>query len=80
MNNEVNTSDSGKTLGVLSIVFGAVGFLFCPIGFGLAGMICGIVGASIGQDKTLPTIGIVLSVLSIPIGMALGFLAFSAVS
>ena len=65
-------NDHGKTLCRLSIVFGAIAFLFLPPFIGGAGLICGIVGVVKSKDKTLGTIGIIVSALGIVVGMIIG--------
>jgi hypothetical protein len=65
-------SSTGRTCSILSIIFGAVAFLFCPIVFGLAGFVLGIIGVVQSKNKTAGVIGIVLSVVGTVVGMILG--------
>jgi len=67
------SSKAGKTLCVLSIVFGAIAFLLLPPFIGGAGLICGIIGVLKSEDKALGIIGIVVSVLGIIVGMIIGY-------
>jgi predicted RNA-binding Zn-ribbon protein involved in translation (DUF1610 family) len=66
-----DTSSAGATCSLLSVIFGAVAFLFCPIIFGIAGLILGIIGTVLSEDKTMGIIGIVLSVIGPVCGMIL---------
>jgi hypothetical protein len=58
------------TLSTLSIVFGIVAFLFIPIGFGIAGLVCGIVANNRNQPRAM--VGIVLSIVGLVVGTILG--------
>jgi hypothetical protein len=69
---------AGKTCGILSIIFGAVAFLFCPPLFGIAGIILGAVSISKSKDKKLGTIGLIVSILGLIIGMIIGVAVMSA--
>jgi hypothetical protein len=53
-------------------VFGCVAFLLCPPLFGLAGLILGILGTVLSENKALGVLGIVLSVLGTICGMIFG--------
>lgn len=65
---------TGKTCALLSIIFGCVAFLFCPIVFGLAGIVLGIIGVTRCQKKKLAITGLVLSVVGMIAGMIIGVL------
>jgi len=80
--NDMTHSSPAKVLGIISIVFGGIGFLLCPILFGLAGVVCGVVGMVLAKDepKTLAIIGTCLSAVSIPVGMILGMITEEALN
>ncbi len=57
-----------KTIGLVSLILGAVAFIFNPIyGMSIAAIITGIVGIATagGRPKTKATIGLVLGIVSI---------------
>ena len=58
-------NDKSNVLGILSIVFGSVGLIIFGFIFGIAGLVCGIIGRKKDENKTLSIIGIVLSSISI---------------
>jgi hypothetical protein len=64
--------NGGDVCSILSCVFGAVAFLLCPPLFGLAGLVLGIIGVCLGQNKAVGVVGIVLSVVGTVVGMLLG--------
>lgn len=51
---------------------GGVAFLFCPPLFGIAGVVPGIIGVSMSNNKLLGAIGIVLSIIGSVVGMVFG--------
>jgi len=61
-----------QTCSTLSVIFGAIAFLLFPPLFGIAGLVLGIIGAVVEEDKGRPTLGIVLSVVGGIGGMILG--------
>jgi hypothetical protein len=63
----------GRTCGILSIIFGGVGLLPCEI-VGLARLVLGIVSVSITKNKTLGTVGIIVSVVGIVMSIVIGVL------
>jgi hypothetical protein len=65
-------SNAGQICSILSIVSGAIAFLFCPPLFGITGLVLGIIGTNISSRKTLGIIGIVVSVVGTIAGIALG--------
>ena len=69
-------SSSGRTLGILSIVFGAIAFLFLPIVLGPAGIVCGAL--SMRRGERLGKIGLAVSIAGLVIGLILGAVAFNA--
>lgn len=76
------SSSNAKVCSILSVVFGAVAFLFCPPFFGLAGLILGIIGTvnSPPDDRGLGTVGIILSIVGTVVGMALGMAVFAGMA
>ena len=71
-----SASSSARTLGILSIVFGALAFLFLPILAGPAGIVCGAIAMSKGER--LGKIGLVLSVVGLVVGLLLGAIVYGA--
>jgi hypothetical protein len=67
---EAEVSPAGRVCGILSIIFGSVGFLLCPWVFSLAGLVLGIFSLSTCSHKKLGTIGTVLSAVSLLLGLA----------
>ncbi len=67
-------SGAGSVCSILSVVFGCIAFLLCPPLFGIAGLVLGIVGTILSENKTLGVVGIVLSVLGTVFGLTLGFI------
>lgn len=57
--------DNSNVLGIISVVLGIIGIFFWGLLFGTIGLVCGIIGRSKDENKTLSTIGIILSVLAI---------------
>ena len=57
--------DSSNVLGIISIVLGIIGIFFWGLLFGTIGLVCGIIGRSKDENKTLSTIGIILSAFAI---------------
>ena len=55
-------------------MLGCVAFLFCPPLFGIAGIICGVVGNSKGERLAKVAIGV--SAAGLVVGMIIGFLLF----
>lgn len=70
-------SQAGQVCSILSIIFGAVAFLFCPLLFGLAGFVLGIVGTVLSENKAPGVIGIILSVVGTIGGVILGIITAS---
>tara|TARA_Y100000590_G_C15522098_1_gene939762 strand:- start:400 stop:663 length:264 start_codon:yes stop_codon:yes gene_type:complete len=62
---KLNTKDSSNALGIISIVLGIIGIFFWGLLFGTIGLVCGIIGRSKDENKTLSTIGIIVSALAI---------------
>ncbi len=57
--------DTSNTLGIISIVLGIIGIFFWGLLFGTIGLVCGIIGRGKDENKTLSTVGIVLSVFAL---------------
>lgn len=63
--------NSGRIMAIIGIVCGLIAFVFCPPGFGIAGMVLG--GLAIGkQEKNLGIAAIVVSVIGLVVGIAFG--------
>ena len=78
-----NKKDSSNTLGIISIVLGIIGIFFWGLLFGTIGIVCGLIGRGKDENKTLSTIGIILSAFAIitSVLVMLGLIAlFSAAS
>ena len=78
-----NKKDSSNTLGIISIVLGIIGIFFWGLLFGTIGIVCGLIGRGKDENKTLSTIGIILSAFAIitSVLVMLGLIAlFSATS
>ena len=60
-----NKKDSSNTLGIISIVLGIIGIFFWGLLFGTIGLVCGLIGRNKDDNKTLSTIGIILSAVAI---------------
>ena len=59
------TKDNSNTLGIISIVLGIIGIFFWGLLFGTIGLVCGIIGRGKDENKSISTIGIILSVIAI---------------
>ncbi len=66
-------NDKSNVLGILSIVFGSVGLIIFGFIFGIAGLVCGIIGRKKDENKTLSIIGIILSSISIFLSILIFF-------
>jgi len=62
---KLNTKDSSNALGIISIVLGIIGIFFWGLLFGTIGLVCGIIGRGKDENKSISTIGIILSVIAI---------------
>ncbi len=60
-----NKKDKSNVLGIISVVLGIIGIFFWGLLFGTIGLVCGIIGRSKDENKTLSTIGIIVSALAI---------------
>ena len=57
--------DSSNALGIISIVLGIIGIFIWGLLFGTIGLVCGIIGRNKDENRTLSTIGIILSAFAI---------------
>ncbi|MCK1794529.1 hypothetical protein MTQ01_00485 [Streptomyces sp. XM4193] len=55
-------------------MLGCVAFLFCPPGFGIAGIVCGVVAEN--KNERLANTAIGVSIAGLIIGMILGVVVF----
>ena len=62
---KLNTKESSNALGIISIVLGIIGIFFWGLLFGTIGLVCGIIGRGKDENKSISTIGIILSVIAI---------------
>ncbi|MGI5347500.1 hypothetical protein ACQEU8_04825 [Streptomyces sp. CA-250714] len=67
-------ANDSNTLSIVGIVLGTIAFIFCPPGFGIAGIICGVVAKS-KQERLAPT-AIGVSIAGLVLGTVLGVLVF----
>lgn len=67
-----------NTLSIVGIVLGAASFLLCPIGFGIAGIICGVIGRNRGQR--LGKTAIIVSSVGLVVGTIIGVIIFTVYS
>lgn len=65
-------------LSVVGIVLGCVAFVFCPLGFGIAGIVCGAIAHSKGQRLAGTAIGV--SIAGLVGGIVIGLLVFGSLS
>jgi hypothetical protein len=69
-----------KVLGIVAIVLGAVGFVFCPVVIAAAGLLCGIIGLVMARnpgDRKLCIVGVVVATIGLVGGVLLGLLVVS---
>lgn len=69
-------STPGNGLSTVGIILGVIAFLFIPIIFGPAGIICGAIAKSKGEPKA--GIAIAVSAAGLVVGMILGVLVFAS--
>lgn len=63
-----------NTLSIVGIVLGCVAFIFCPPGFGIAGIVCGAIAKSKGERLATTALGV--SIAGLVVGLLLGVLVF----
>lgn len=71
---QVQDSNQGRTFTILSFVSGAISFIFCPLLFGIGGIVLGVLGNSKGDP--LAKWAIVVSVVGLIGGMIISYLLF----
>jgi hypothetical protein len=76
MTTSTPTRTGARVCSILGIVFGAIAVFFFPIIFGLAGIVLGIVGYSMG-DRALGKWAIAIAVVGTVLGFVLGYMAMS---
>lgn len=73
----VDESGTQKTLAIVGIVLGCIGFLFCPIVFGVGGIVCAsIAKKKRGQHAGLANTALIISIIGTVGGMIIGALFF----
>lgn len=77
---QISSEDSTqKTLAIVAIVLGCVGFICCPIVFGVGGIVCGAIAVNRpGPHKTLAKTGLIVAIAGTVLGMVVGALWFMA--
>ena len=70
--------DKSNLFGILSIVFGVVGLFVFGLLFGTIGLVCGIMGRTKDENKTLSLIGIIISSIAVFLSLlfVFGLLSF----
>ena len=69
-------STPGNGLSTAGIILGVIAFLFLPIVFGPAGLICGAIAKSKGEPKAV--VAMIVSGAGLVLGMILGVLVFAS--
>jgi hypothetical protein len=67
---------TGNTLSIIGIVLGCIAVVFCPPGFGIAGIVLGIIGNSKGER--LGKVAIIVSAVGLVLGLVLGAIVFTS--
>lgn len=67
---------TGNTLSIIGIVCGCIALIFCPPGFGIAGIVLGIIGKNKGER--LGTTAIIVSIVGLVLGIILSLVVLSA--
>ena len=65
--------DKSNLFGILSIVFGVVGLFVFGLLFGTIGLVCGIMGGTKDENKTLSLIGIIISSIAVFLSLLVVF-------
>ena len=65
--------DKSNLFGILSIVFGVVGLFVFGLLFGTIGLVCGIMGRTKDENKTLSLIGIIISSIAVFLSLLVVF-------
>ncbi|MGW7520185.1 hypothetical protein ACWGJ2_31860 [Streptomyces sp. NPDC054796] len=58
----------------MGIVLGCIALIFCPPGFGIAGIVCGVVAKNKGERLATTAIGV--SIAGLVVGMIIGLMFF----
>lgn len=74
MTHQPQAGNSSNTLSIVGIVLGCIAVIFCPPGFGIAGIVCGVVAKSKGERLAPTAIGV--SIAGLVVGVVLGILVF----
>lgn len=69
-------STPGNGLSTVGIILGVIAFIFFPIVFGPAGLICGAIAKSKGEPKA--GVAMAVSAAGLVVGMILGALVFAS--
>lgn len=67
-------NNDSNTLSIVGIVLGCVAFIFCPPGFGIAGIVCGAIAKS--KNERLANVALGVSIAGLVVGLILGFVVF----
>ena len=54
---------ASNIFGILSLIFGILGFFVAPLIFGILAIVFGLIGLSHDESKTLATIGLILGII-----------------
>ena len=65
--------DKSNLFGIQSIVFGVVGLFVFGLLFGTIGLVCGIMGRTKDENKTLSLIGIIISSIAVFLSLLVVF-------
>lgn len=66
-----------KTLAILAIVFGSLGFLCCPVVFGVTGIVCGAIAVNKpGPHAQLAKTGLIIAIVGTVLGVGFSALWF----
>ena len=69
-------ANASNTLSIIGIVCGVIALIFCPPGFGIAGIVLGIVGRKKGER--LGTTAIVVAAIGLVLGMIIAVALFAS--
>jgi hypothetical protein len=69
----IDSGSTQKTLAILAIVFGSLGFICCPIIFGVGGIVCGAIAVNKpGPHGQLAKVGLIIAIVGTVLGVILG--------
>jgi hypothetical protein len=66
----------GNTLSIIGIICGCIAVGFCPPGFGIAGIVLGIIGRT--KRERLSTAAIIVAALGMVVGIGLGVMRYKS--